>query len=166
MLSLRYNPLIIGRGGISLGNSLGSGSELDSDRKRGEDVVTRRGLLKNDKQVEWMEAGTDAVFTQVITMCSSKDGGSGSRNPVKDDGGAALLEGLSINDVFSLIDQHKLYLAFLTANEMITDDKKKEIFQKIDDVSNIIYLCTGCERSSGGCEQNHGRATSHASSVS
>ena len=54
---------------------------------------------------------------------------------MKDDGGAVSLEDLHINDFFALIEQHKSYVVLLTANKMMTDDKKTEILKRF-----MIYL--------------------------
>ena len=48
------------------------------------------------------------------------------------------VENLSMDDLYKLIEQHKLHLEFLTSNNMCTEVKKDNIVAKIEDVFEII----------------------------
>ena len=43
-----------------------------------------------------------------------------------------------MDDLYKLIEQHKLHLLFLKENDLCLDAKKKEIVEKIEGVFDII----------------------------
>ena len=45
---------------------------------------------------------------------------------------------ISCDDLYKLIEQHKLHLLFLKENDLCSDAKKKEIVEKIEGVFDII----------------------------
>ena len=53
-----------------------------------------------------------------------------------------LVDNLSMDDLYKLIEQHKLHLLFLKDNDLCTDIKKNEIVEKIEGVFDIIMKMT------------------------
>ena len=53
-----------------------------------------------------------------------------------------LVDSLSMDDLYKLIEQHKLHLLFLKDNDLCTDIKKKEIVDRIEGVFDIIMKRT------------------------
>ena len=49
-----------------------------------------------------------------------------------------LVDSLSMDDLYKLIEQHKLHLLFLKDNDLCSDKKKDEIVEKIEGVFDII----------------------------
>jgi len=49
-----------------------------------------------------------------------------------------LVDSLSMDDLYKLIEQHKLHLLFLKDNDLCSDNKKDEIVEKIEGLFDII----------------------------
>jgi len=49
-----------------------------------------------------------------------------------------LVDNLSMDDLYKLIEQHKLHLLFLKDNDLCTDIKQNQIVEKIEGVFDII----------------------------
>ena len=53
-----------------------------------------------------------------------------------------LVDNLSMDDLYKLIEQHKLHLLFLKENDLCSDEKRDGIVEKIEGVFEIISTRT------------------------
>ena len=49
-----------------------------------------------------------------------------------------MIKDLPMKDLYAMIEQHKLHIKFLKDNDILPDDKKTDIIQKIEYVFSII----------------------------
>ena len=48
------------------------------------------------------------------------------------------MENLPLDDLYKMLQQHKLHMKFLKDNDMMTDDRKLKIVEKVEYISHII----------------------------
>ena len=74
-------------------------------------------------------------------MCNNSKNGTNYKNGLKADISRELvmiIEDLPIKDLYTMREQHKLHIKFLKDNNILSDDKKTDIIQKIEYIFSII----------------------------
>ena len=136
LLSSKHDPLQLGSGepgmcdpqeetdtGNPEANSTSSASPKRVKKKRGfEDVETAIGNTMN-RMTDLCDTMLQGTQVKVKRVPKPSD---------------YIVDNLSMDDLYKLIEQHKLHLLFLKENDLCSDAKKKEIVEKIEGVFDII----------------------------
>ena len=57
---------------------------------------------------------------------------------IDEDSGVVLVEKLPLDELYMMIQQHKLHMEFLKDNDMMTDDRKLKVVENIECIFQII----------------------------
>ena len=144
LLSSRHDPLFIG--------SSETGMELTDDRS----VVTNCGSSMTQSNPPFVSRSPQRVnsaskkrlidgeiklgdtMKSVIDMCSQVAKGVTVAEKPAAKPSDYFVENLSMDDLYKLIEQHKLHLKCLTSNNMCTKVKRDNVVAKIEGVFEII----------------------------
>ena len=77
-------------------------------------------------------------MNRVVDLCEVISKGNQAEDKPSPKPSDYLVENLSMDDLYKLIEQHKLHLLFLKDNDLCTDIKRNEIVEKIEGVFDII----------------------------
>ena len=117
-------------------SSLSSPSALDVDKDRRS--RRRNEELSQNKIVVVMNSLTDLCNNNK----TSSNIGKGVGDSIKRES-VVMIENLLMTDLYTIIEHHKLHIQFLKDNDMLFDDKKSSIIDKIKNIFKTIESRSG-----------------------
>jgi len=141
LLSSKHDPLQLGNGEPGMNKAQESSSQINMDSNSVSSTMSpKRG--KKKRGYEDVELVMGKTMNRVVDLCEVMSKGNVGDDKPSPKPSDYLVDNLSMDDLYKLIEQHKLHLSFLKENDLCTDLKKTEIVEKIEGVFDIIMKRT------------------------
>ena len=136
LLSSKHDPLNLGTGEPGMYDPTDTSVITNVDSISISSTSPKKG--ENKRRYEDVDSVMGKTMKSVVDVCEVILKGNNVVDKPAPKPSDYLVDSMSMDDLYKLIEQHKLHLLFLKDNDLCSDNKKDEIVEKIESVFDII----------------------------
>ena len=136
LLSSKHDPLHLGTGEPGMYDPTDTSVITNVDSISTVSTSPKKG--KKKRMFNNVDSVMGDTMKSVVDLCEVISKGNKVVEKTEPKTSDYLVENLSMDDLYKLIEQHKLHLLFLKENDLCSDGKRDEIVAKIEGVFDII----------------------------
>ena len=138
LLSSRHDPLALGSGEPGMYDPTDNTSVITNGDSISVSSPVRGRKGKNKRGIDSVDLVMGNTMKSVVDLCEVLAKGNKVAEKSTPKPSDYYVDNLTMDDLYKLIEQHKLHLLFLKENNLCSDDKRDGIIEKIEGVFEII----------------------------